>query len=424
MSSEMTTTGTSPEAPSDPRRAWAIEQLGVRPEPTLREQLLRDLAKHEFVPPPEVPILYQTLSAGDEASMTDHEALITGWRDELRSRVEALALAFFDIPVEERTRQWKELRTLCKDHPPLVARLESLGPGVGLDITSVATAPADVCELAQDIVVGFVMRPAEQARQRRSIIDRAAGEQEASFAVAAMRLRSEYGDVANLDCELVDSLADSAVRRSELARLAQRRRRKVTVFKALEWLGGHPFAIAVPLAAVMLVTLFILDRGSKNRRVDPSVVITPSPSRIGNSSGQIEAIRKAIEYTQRIPEPHRQRIQQEYNEYFQKAKALGMLFISDQDVEDIFLKYQQISTEKPQSQQALPSLGNSKDPEAQIRELLKPGKDGKKPYVGSAMRKLLGMPPETPEEKAERLGTRAPAPSAIPPPTNVEGQQP
>jgi hypothetical protein len=217
-------TGIDPER-LERRLRWAAEQLGLSPEASLdevRAAWLRRLPQEDFVPSSELrwalaALLRRQTEGGWEARAD--EAASAAEEQRLRSKVEAFAETFWDLPPAERRRCWQELRDRCAFAPALRARLDLLQAGLDINAGK-PSSDARVNELANCVRELFVLRPGSRARVRRDILSRMDGKRKEWIrAVRHLRRSSATYRLAALGNDLLDAIA---IKKPKAKRLAKK----------------------------------------------------------------------------------------------------------------------------------------------------------------------------------------------------------
>lgn len=200
----MTTTGED-RVVAD-REAWARSTLEIDADATtetVRRTIVERIGQSDFVPPRSWREAI-TLLGDRPAPSTD---CFDGDRSrELAEEVSLFAENFFALSVEERKQRWLTLRERAEGLPAIEVRLERLGPGLGVDLTTLEQGPGDefegyVRDLGRFVGRLFVASPGERARLRREWL--AENGRDRRLRPAIRRLSEAHQDVAELDPEFV-----------------------------------------------------------------------------------------------------------------------------------------------------------------------------------------------------------------------------
>jgi hypothetical protein len=200
------------EARPERLRAWAADQFGLPPSvsPTeARSTFFKRLDRADFVPPPQWSAALVLLGVGPNdpgAPIWGREAADEFLSTSLRAEVDAFSRAFWSLPPTERVRQWQELIARCEGELALTKHLRRLERGLRVEV---GEAPQDElsARLAERLRVLFVLRPNEQAAQRRAWLEgepAPLGERKE----AARRLRNDAPDLVQLQPDVVAQFGD------------------------------------------------------------------------------------------------------------------------------------------------------------------------------------------------------------------------
>ncbi len=208
---------------ADCRVAWARDQLDAADSDAageIRERWYKLLESEEFVPPEEHDEAFRILDAHGRSSRQPdiRPGFLHGEEKRLQHLVEVFAAQMFDLTPEERRSRWDELREQCKFFVIPSARLSYLKTGLE------ARRPSDVSmnanELANHLFACFPLPRPERALARQRFLEKSASQQGRS-ARAARWVKRHCPEIANLDPDLVDSVAlpGHANRKMKVARL-------------------------------------------------------------------------------------------------------------------------------------------------------------------------------------------------------------
>jgi hypothetical protein len=207
------TTGTGPDVLAAARRR-AAGLLGVPEDASgaeARRAYLRQLRENDFVPPRAARQALHVLGGGPALPETDEEAVLEE-EGRLRAEVDSFAQEFFDVPVARRRERWQALLSWCRQVPPLVARLSALKAGLALDKQRLYLDDSPPGQLVAHLVEAFPLSPLARAAARqdflRPIEKSSAADDSRDWEKAARSVRDAWPDVAALDDELVDHLAE------------------------------------------------------------------------------------------------------------------------------------------------------------------------------------------------------------------------
>ncbi len=190
-------------------RIWAAERLGIRPDSSARDfsvALLSRVEEDDFVPPLVVRQAWE-VAVGKQAS--EPFPLDELLEDELHSDVENFARQFFEMPVPDRVRAWRQLFEQAASWPRLKARLTNLRPGLQVEFPAVSAKNPHAQELIASARELFILPPAQRALRRREILRQSLQTQLRPWQNAARTIRWRYRSIAALSPDLILSLAAS-----------------------------------------------------------------------------------------------------------------------------------------------------------------------------------------------------------------------
>jgi hypothetical protein len=132
--------------------------------PTSPPDLLREVTRAGFVPPPE---RHAALCAPPGTIPPDR---LLAEETHLRGEVDDFAAAFFATPVGARRQRWQALSDQCAFSPPLTARLTALQPALEVDLRLGDLGNPRTAQLASHVAGLFVLAPAARAAQRQAVL--------------------------------------------------------------------------------------------------------------------------------------------------------------------------------------------------------------------------------------------------------------
>lgn len=273
-------TGIDPER-LERRLRWAAEQLGLRPDASpeeVRAAWLRRLPAEDFVPSSELCWSLATLlrrqREGEWEARAD-EAATVAEEERLRVEVEAFAIEFWNLSVEERRRRWEALRDRCAFAPALRARLRLLEAGLGVASGEQAGEDTCVVELARLVRELFFLRPGPRALARQNLVRRLQNDR--AWKVAARRLRYVNPTLAALGNDLLDKLLSETPRlvHLEYADNRRERTRQPTAAKSgSSGCGWSTWAIVVIAMGILRLFATVFKEDSSSHP-PPSIDVPP-----------------------------------------------------------------------------------------------------------------------------------------------------
>jgi hypothetical protein len=289
---------------SEAKRQWACAALDVpagAPPDDVPSLLLDRIEQARFLPSPAARQAIGVLlgPAGDDSP---HEPPTFSQAREqlLRDEVERFAETFFDLPIAERRRQWRELAGRCRFWPALRARVGGLEPGLLVDPAAAATESPAVIALAAHLRNLFVLRPTARAALREKLTGNMASDV-AIWESAAKRLRTGYVATARIEPGLLDWVSGWQIRKKAAARRGRRRPSFTELRPALAPAGAGNFHwswLIVIVIALANISRFATD-SSRSRPASPPPTRYPAAIQNPHDSAHMKALREFLDKTQR-----------------------------------------------------------------------------------------------------------------------------
>ncbi len=183
-----------------PDRAAAA--LGLPPgadADAARAAFLRRLAAEDFAPPEATVAAANALTGADLPLTPD---AVAAEAEAFRGEVETFAADYWSLPPADRRARWADLSVRCRDGQT-AAYLRHLEGGLGVEAVPQSDPAAE--ELAGLVRELFLLRPRPRAVRRAEWLA-ARSANEASWADAVRRLRTEAPAIVSLDPSLIDRL--------------------------------------------------------------------------------------------------------------------------------------------------------------------------------------------------------------------------
>jgi hypothetical protein len=244
---------TRPSTLGDDLKAWAYDQLGVKPgfgaDEVLRaylRQVQHDNGNPNLTARDALLILTRQLKSARPT------LALEAAEEALQRAVDDFAGRFFGLSVADRQAEWENLKARGQGFVRVDARLSALRAGVASVVPNAQGDPA-LGELIATISRLFVLRPAARAAARQAWLHEAhqSGQWDALVTVA-VRLRQRDPALTALEPELLAALVDGRASAAERAQLQRRMRKAAKTRPAAASVTGNgsswvwrlaPFAI-------------------------------------------------------------------------------------------------------------------------------------------------------------------------------------
>jgi hypothetical protein len=190
------------------RYAWACQvfglEAGASPQ-AVRAAIVAHLEQAEFMPPPAWRQAIGLL-CDPQAQQTRPDGEFDAFREaaenQLAEVVDLFAAEFFSLAAGPRSVKWTKLLKLVNEFPRLRARVNSLQPGLAVEPDPRGGQDQQEAILAERIRRLFVLKPADQAAQRRQWL----AAMEGDWRPAVRKMRTTRPRLARLDSEFLSAL--------------------------------------------------------------------------------------------------------------------------------------------------------------------------------------------------------------------------